>query len=1037
MTKSKNKYGKNLKKFKKVKKRLYQAKFSVSCILFIIFILLSSSLYDIMDYISQEGDYKINMEIFIESVQILENFLLYGEREDNQILDIFCEYDFINILKIYTFGTKSKAIISQIIKTLSALIKNISKETVFYYILSNNFINNIISRCFVLVKNDMNFLLIYVNFLEILTTKMDINTVQFLFLEEKGRFPLLDEIIKLYNYPDDNIKKIVKNIIVKIIKIQYKPISKYLCELPSISYFCFLACELKDDIINLSNGLQKTQKDINIDNINNNDKSKILLNNIINNLEHLQNIFEIKCSKINYVIINSMFYYCIIPYILYNLNYTKEERKNKGKKIKKSICILILNLLFFYIKNDTFLNILFILAFYPHRPSIINYYMENIPIQPINYFYDWNQSIKHVSNSFLDFIQFNFNSSYLKSLLYMNKSKYVEVQKIYKKYQEKMINEPNFDIGKNKEEILKEITKDILNELTCSEISIMSSYHSYLSIATGINCGISTKNGDYGIIQKMSIFFQKYKNKEITNDLVQNNIKQNIFQIFQEKKIESNKFLLMNILLNNILNQQKNLSKTLLKELNIYKENLSKNEEENNIINISFSKNNIYNKQSISFAEKENSIIIEDKENLDLNIKNNYQKANYNYPKIINTMISLNGFIQNTKCSLIKPQKKLVNIDNNNDSLEKIENSVDENSAEKNEIKKEYYISGNKYILLNNDYFNNLEKESSGNSINNNNNLKLLDLLLDLIDIKNNRGILSLKIIIDNIFLLVKNQNTISKNQKNKISSIYEKYKNEIIYNYNNKKSFHNYAYQLFIQQYDNYLQIIKFECINIIKNNNIIISKSYEKNFLNDNNININYENKYDILIISFLLIHDFYYKFISYNDNSNNNINKNNTELDIILYKYYFSLLNIHIPLKVNEQYYLINLDPNILYYECKSKIIINKKNSDENFFDSYLLLLDNFLYIGDSSNDSSYTLIKYKFLISSCSIQIDNYNNKNINIYINNTICNNNEIEILLDFKDYNTSQKIIGILEQEIKKAKLFEKDKIKKFIQNLK
>ena len=288
-----------------------------------------------MDYISQEGDYKINMEIFIETLQILENFLLYGEREDNQILDIFCEYDFINILKIYTFGTKSKAIISQIIKTLSALIKNISKETVFYYILSNNFINNIISRCFVLVKNDMNFLLIYVNFLEILTTKMDINTVQFLFLEEKGRFPLLDQIIKLYNYPDDNIKKIVKNIIVKIIKIEYKPINKYLCELPSISYFCFLACELKDDIINLSNGLQKTQKDINIDNINNNDKIKILLNNIINNLEHVQNIFEIKCSKINYVIINCMFYYCIIPYILYNLNYTKEERKNKGKKIKK------------------------------------------------------------------------------------------------------------------------------------------------------------------------------------------------------------------------------------------------------------------------------------------------------------------------------------------------------------------------------------------------------------------------------------------------------------------------------------------------------------------------------------------------------------------------------------------------------------------------------------------------------------------------------------------------------------------------------
>ena len=134
--------------------------------------------------------------------------------------------------------------------------------------------------------------------------------------------------------------------------------------------------------------------------------------------------------------------------------------------------------------------------------------MENTPIQPINYYYDWNQSIKNVSNSFLNYIQFNFNSSFLKSLLYMKKSKYAEVQKIYKKYQEKLINEPNFDIEKNKEEFLKDITKDILNELSCSEISIMSSYHSYLSIATGINCGISTKNGDWGIIQRISVFFQ-------------------------------------------------------------------------------------------------------------------------------------------------------------------------------------------------------------------------------------------------------------------------------------------------------------------------------------------------------------------------------------------------------------------------------------------------------------------------------------------------------------------------------------------------
>ena len=126
--------------------------------------------------------------------------------------------------------------------------------------------------------------------------------------------------------------------------------------------------------------------------------------------------------------------------------------------------------------------------------------MKNRPIQPINYFYNWNQSIKNNSNSFCNFIQFNFNSSFIKNLINVEKSKYVEVQQIYNKYQELINNEPDFYSEKNKENILKEITKDILNKLTYSEISIMTSYHSYLSVSTGINCGLSDKNKELCII---------------------------------------------------------------------------------------------------------------------------------------------------------------------------------------------------------------------------------------------------------------------------------------------------------------------------------------------------------------------------------------------------------------------------------------------------------------------------------------------------------------------------------------------------------
>ena len=118
-----------------------------------------------MDDISQVENIKIYSEIIIESMQILEECLLYGEKEDNNILELFCEYDFIEILKIFTFGSKDKSIMEQILKTLNALIINIFKETFLYYLLSNNFINNIISRSFNFLLNDKNFLFFYINFL--------------------------------------------------------------------------------------------------------------------------------------------------------------------------------------------------------------------------------------------------------------------------------------------------------------------------------------------------------------------------------------------------------------------------------------------------------------------------------------------------------------------------------------------------------------------------------------------------------------------------------------------------------------------------------------------------------------------------------------------------------------------------------------------------------------------------------------------------------------------------------------------------------
>ena len=659
----------------------------------------------------------------------------------------------------------------------------------------------------------------------------------------------------------------------------------------------------------------------------------------------------------------------------------------------------------------------------------------------------------------------------------MNNSKYIEIKEIYAKYQKKINNENNYNIEKNKENILKELIKDVLSKLSCSEISIMTSYHNYLSIGTGVNCGLSTKSNNLCVIQKISKFYLKYFNKNneaIKNKLINNNIKNNFFELLNKNENKSDKnILLINLLLRNILYNNKNISRLILKESNIIPGDILKDEEISYILNINKEKTinnknqknyesinkktNIYSNNSI--IVNNNNFIIENKENNCLN-EQYFETDIFKNTKVSNTLISIDGLINNSRNTITqKSKKKLKNIDNNGDV----------NDSIKKEKKDEFIINNksievifpkNKYSPLDNEYFNNIENNFNLFFYDNHSNKmlnecyyneELVNILIKLLDINTNIRIITYKIIIDNILSLITakkynsydnnniiNQCFISQNDKNKIFLIYEKYKKEIINNYNNKKSFHNNAYKLFIKQYDKYILLNNIDYNNIIKEGYILFLNNTDIT-QNKNNIFFEIEkieNKNEKIIILFILIHDFYYKINLYDNISINESEKE--QIKNILYINNFPLLKRK-GLELNKQYYLIDLDSNIKYYDSKCKIIKDKNNENGNqeFFCCYLLLYDNFLYIGDSSNNTSYTIIKYKFLINSCSIMVDNYNNKNIVLYISNDINKKNNLEIYLDFKDYNTSKTFKNLIDQEIKNSILYEKGKIKQFIEQLK
>ena len=1057
-------------------------------------------LYDIIEYLQNEGDFKNNINIIIEAIQTMELYLLYGDKESKKIHDLFCEYNFLEKINIFS-EKKIREINYQILKTLSTLISKVTNIFTFYYLMSNNFINKIITNNNCFIKKDHNFTEIYVNFIQIVSSKLNKTTLQFLFIEEINSFPLLENAIKLYNYPDKNIKNAIKKIFLDIIKIDYKPLYDYLSELPMISYFCFLSCNIKDNLIFLSQEI-KENKSLKKNNIQKNEISNItkIISDIIDDLIYIQNIFNANCDKINYIITNCMFYYNIIPYILKYLNFKNirniNKRLDKNNKVKKSVCIFFIDLLFTYINNETFLNMLYTLLFFPFKSNSINKYMLNFPIQPDNYYYKWEESLKKTSSSFLNYIQYNFNNHFLKTFLYKNNSKFTQVQQIYEKYQKKINNDPNFNSDDENQKLLKEIIKDILSKLSFSEINIMSSYHNYLSIGTGMNCGLSTKYSGGCIIKKMEKFYVKYfnfQNRDLfENKFAKNFIKDNLFSYLKIKSQNKSdeKILFINILLRNILSRNKSnsLSRILLKESNIIPGNMLKDEEISYIINLNKERSltnnrilyrnnmiNTYNNNEDFIIEDENSFINkkesrgknyiknynyndENKENNDNNIQY-YETDICKLSKVSKTLISLNDIVKIPRNTI--PEKQIINlanIDNNGMEKGKDKQLLINNNKYRND---EYQIQDqtivinlpkNKYSPFNKEYFNNFENNILNNSntsicFENNKltyyNEELVDLLIKLLDINSNMKVLTSKIIIDNILYLttsikenyIYNKNNliihciISDNDKNKIYSIYEKYKNEIINNYNNKKNFHNHAYKLMVKQYEKYILLNKeTDYTHFIKDGNILTNNSSSTYLDYDNN-----KNKYDKNILLFYLMHDLYYKIILYENYSNKNEN--------ILYMNNFSLINKK-NLKLNTRYYLIDLDTIIKYYNCQCKIIecnnTDIKQKENDFFYCHILLYDNFLYIGDSSINSSYTFIKYKFLITDCELEIDNYNNKNILINVvdeNNNL--NNNIQILLDFKDYNTSKNIKNVIEQEKKNSIFYEKSKIKEFFENLK
>ena len=856
-------------------------------------------------YSEKESKLESNIEGVCKLINLIGTYLVKGEAfnttESQLIFDTFCAKDFMNLLLTYsTFEIYE--INLEIIKTFSFLMINIKSTTYLYYFFSKNLLNRIINKDY--TKYDEEFLSYYINFLKSLSLRLDEVSVQLFYDEKKNSFPIIENVIKLYNHRDSMIRNVVRNIILNILKIKCVNLQEHFTELPSVSYLANLACHLRDICIKINNDVENK----NCNNL------QYLYDDLIDEATYIDDLLNLNLNKINYIIINCMFYYFILPVICGALSETTN-------KISKKVAVFLIIFFFINMKNEAFKNCLFALLFFEQLSQDLDYLLT-YPQEKANYSFHPNNEKEP---SFIQYISENYSSKFLLTIIQKDniiynkyKNNYPQLGTILQKcngmYQKLMNKELLFIDVKEKIEM---ILNSFFNE---EESNFMSQYHLNLSMSTGLGVGQYSKENtgemyDICFLCYINPIFVDLKGTQRTDNssylnYKKNGIKEGLYNIIEKiNDKDEDMILLINLLLFVVQQEDTNISSNLLRHVGlenirqkiIVKESLTKKE-----LNLSTNK-----------KQNDGSLLSE------LCLNNNNFNYNNEYFQIIKD--HKNKLINSITMPLNLSKLLLIQHNDNNNNSQEISNKF--------LLPFIYRLILLNIINLSFNKNNSFELKKESNSF-------------DLI-IKNVENIY--KIILESINSMIK-ENGNYRDIGYKIFYKKWKYYNEKI---NNKET----------------LELIKDYIINTTF---ILLPEEHEKNeeekyfseiWRKESNIPNNiFENN----LLLFMMIHDLR-EMLLINNGFFKNLNAEN------LIKNKFPLQNNESELNINNTYELQKLKTMKNFIQIS---VLYKCNEQQDFEEGELILLNKFSYFAKLIEEDKIK-IKNKFNLNSIYLYQDNFN------------------------------------------------------------
>uniref|UniRef100_A0A0N5BX31 FPL domain-containing protein n=1 Tax=Strongyloides papillosus TaxID=174720 RepID=A0A0N5BX31_STREA len=278
-----------------------------------------------VDYLRYLGDVlsnhenicKTNKKMIIDALNKLTQVLIWGDQHNSAIIDLFLErqmlQQIVNILR-ENYGTKVDV---QILQTSNMLFTNFKNETSLYYLLSNNYVNEIITHKFDL--HDEDIVSNYISFLKTLSFKLNSHTVHFFFNSLEDEFVLYTEACKLCFHEDNMVQTYARNITLFIYSIRDELMLNFIVR-HSQEYFNILIDTMAEKAIDMDIFIRSAE------NVKGNRSTLENMMFVYNEYcSYISDIFKRENEEISNMLIRTMFNRLISPLFLVSLGGLRES----------------------------------------------------------------------------------------------------------------------------------------------------------------------------------------------------------------------------------------------------------------------------------------------------------------------------------------------------------------------------------------------------------------------------------------------------------------------------------------------------------------------------------------------------------------------------------------------------------------------------------------------------------------------------------------------------------------------------------------